>query len=503
MTHDPTPPAHRPPLALAEALSTSRSVALVHVDASLAVLDSNPAARDALGAPLAAGDDLARVVVREDADRLRAALASGGDHAGPFLLRSSAAPGDEEAALLLSVVAVPDRSGVGGFALLGRSAAPDLRREARILRARRFEIVGQLTGGIAHDLNNRLSTVTTFSDLLLGDFPPGSQEAEDLAEIKTAGLDSATITRKLDLFAGGHAGGATHASIADVVRDFEKLIRRFLGSTIALTTEYEPDCPEVPVAPIRIEEALIALVANARDSMPDGGTLTLRVFRDGRGEDGGSGRVALEVVDTGSGDVVPPVERALEPFFSTREGALGSGLGLATVHGILQDAGGTFHLTRDEGHTRVRLTFPAAAEDGVGDEVTSMSGRAGEGGGMGRGPVGLIEPDAAQRSALTRALEREGFDVRAAADHATLMAQGDGHAAVVVDVEGRPGAGWRILEALRSGAPERPVILLRRRTSPRITPPGTRGVTELAKPTHGAAIREALTHLGVQGAAGT
>jgi two-component system, cell cycle sensor histidine kinase and response regulator CckA len=330
--------------ALASALAASEAAAVLVVGPDLVVEDANPAAARALGGGnLPAGTPLSDVVDPADLGRLRGAISDGS--AGlPLLLRSAAAPKDSERALLVSLVEIPDGgTGAARFVAIGRPAGPDLRREARIIRAQRYEIVGQLTSGVAHDLNNRLSTVTTFSDLMLGDAEPGSQDAEDLAEIKRAGLDAATITRKLDLFAGGHAGGATESSLPAIVRGFEKLIRRFIGSEISLVTELDDACAPVDSPPIRIEEVLIALVSNARDAMPEGGTLTIRAHPD----PSGAGRVVLEVHDTGPENVLAPIEQALETFFSSKSPSVGSGLGLATVHGILVALGGTIEMVRE------------------------------------------------------------------------------------------------------------------------------------------------------------
>src|SRR5690606_8773210 len=307
----------------------SAAVALVVLDDELRVRGLNPAARAVLapGPGDRAGALLDDLVEPADVARLREELGSGGDLAGPFLLRWAGSGADPDAALLVSVVRASGDVGDARLVLLGRSAGPEVTREARVLRARRLQIVGQLTSGLAHELNNRLSTVTTFSDLLLGDAEPGSQDAEDLAEIKQAGLDSAVIMRKMDLFSGGHAGGARESFLDQVIADLEKLLRRFLSPDVALDTSIEPDCPSAAVAPIRIEEMLVALVANARDAMPEEGRVSIRVRAGHRTERYPGGCVVLEVADTGDARDVPPLSRAVEPFFSSRPPEGSSGLG--------------------------------------------------------------------------------------------------------------------------------------------------------------------------------
>jgi len=494
--HDPAHPTNAwRSNAITEALQASEVVALIMVDQGLAVQAANPAAVSSLGEQLCPGTPLAAAVALEDVERLSTAAAEG-SRAGPFLLRSRATPEDEHRALLVSVLALGGDD--GRFALIGRSAAPDLKREARILRARRFEIVGQLTSGVAHDLNNRLSTVTTFSDLMLADAEPGSQDAEDLAEIKNAGLQSAVITRKLDLFAGGHAGGATESSVSEVVRGFEKLIRRFLGSAVQLVTELDAECPPVPVPPIRIEEMLIALVANARDAMAADGTLTIRV-RNHTGDPDGHPRVRLEVIDTGTDDTLAPIGTALEPFFSTKVDTLGSGLGLTTVHGLLRECGGAMSIERSGASTQVVLTLPALIEetalDTPGSGADARSPASNVAGRAQSFSIALVEPDPGQRSALVRDLERDGLAVTAVGTVGALLASGASPRVVVADVEDRPGAGAATVAALRALGPEIPVLLLRRRATPRVAPAGVPGVLELAKPADLDSIREALAHL--------
>ncbi len=470
---------------LGAALVRAPGTAVLAVDPELLVLDANEAARAVLGDGLRRGSPLASAVAAEDVKRLRDAVSRMPDAAPPLLLRSVSDPADAAQALLVSLVPMQGAHRES-LVLLGRSASADLEREARILRARRWEIVGQLTSGVAHDLNNRLSTVTTFSDLMLSDAAPGSQDAEDLAEIKQAGLDSAEITRKLDLFAGGHAGGETDCAPPDVVRGFEKLIRRFLGTSITLETELDDSCPRVPTPPIRLEEILIALVANAREAMPDGGVLTLRAVPGGHEDPPGT--AVLEVADTGPEDALPPLARALEPFFSTKPHGTGSGLGLGTVHEIAGDLGGRVSLTRRDGVTVARVTLPGRASVGG----PGREGAQAELGGEGPSRVGLVEPDEAGRRALARGLARDGRDVVAAATVAELGAPTLPLDAVVLDVPDHGRAGERMVAEVRAHRPDTPIVLLRRRASPTAASPNTPRLVELAKPTDLARLRRAL-----------
>lgn len=478
--------------ALARTLATSETMAALVVDPDLGVADANPAAREILGGDLVAGAHLADLVHGSDLEGLREAISTGAPRSGPLLLRSAQAPQDPDRALLASTLHIDDSA---RFVLLGRCAALDLRREARILRAQRYEIVGQLASGIAHDLNNRLSSVTIFSDLMLGDAEPGSQDAEDLAEIKQAGLDSAVITRKLDLFAGGHAPGASATSLPEVVRGFEMLIRRFVGEKIELETELDDRCAAVSAPPIRIEEVIIALVSNARDAMPEGGVLTLRAIPGAPASD----TVVLEVIDTGLEDLRAPLQQALEPFFSSKPTEQGSGLGLATVHGIVTTLGGSIEMGRgDRGGvagTRVRITLPSLSQQNPDRSEGAAHATPAPTDGL---KVALIEPNLMARQAIERGLSRSGAGVSAFADLSALTADPSRWEAVVADVPDLPGAGQALIEAIRAHQAGTPVVLLRRRASPCAVPPDTRGVLELAKPTDLDAIRAALADVSRQ-----
>jgi hypothetical protein len=283
--------------------------------------------------------------------------------------------------------------------------------------------------------------------------------------------------------------------VPEVVRGFEKLTRRFVGGTITVDTDLDDACPMVATSPIRIEEILIALVSNARDAMPEGGTLTIRALPG----DGGSRSAVLEVHDTGTEDLTAPLERALEPFFSSKPQSDGSGLGLATVHSILTDLGGSIEMTRSNGGgTRVRVTLPGMP-DGDADPA-GAAGRRSAGAAADGMKVALIEPDIEIRGAVERGLARSGALVWAFGDISMFGADGSRWDAVIADVPDHPGAGEALLRAIRDRHATTPVVLLRRRASPCAVVPGTSSVLELAKPTDLETIREALWRVSGGGA---
>jgi signal transduction histidine kinase len=465
------------------------------VESDLTVSGASPAAERILGGPLR-GRNLGEAVLDEDCDRLREEL-SGGEGAGALLLlraRPDADPSASEAtraaerrptdipALLVTLEPFrADEPTAGGALLVGRDATEELTREARVRRAARYEIVGQIASGVAHELNNLLSTVTTFSDLLLGDVDEGSTAAEDLADIKHAGLDASRVVRKLDLFACGLPAGPPEASAAEVVKGLEKLLRRFLPNEVTLETELEPGLPDVSAPAVRLEEIVLVLAANARDAMPDGGALHIAV-RAGSGLADGRASVAVEVSDTGEGGAPPPIELATQPFFSTRPLGRGSGLGLGTAAGVVHDLGGTVGMERlASGGVRVRVELPAGGADAareVAEEASVEDGPVPE-------RVLVMEPRAGLRGVLMRSLARAGASVEGAAGLEEVERRDRGSATptiVVADVPDRPGGAILTVESLRRLWPDVPVLLMRGRTAGEEPVGSRKAVGEVLKP---------------------
>lgn len=327
--------------ALGDALASARSTPAVIVGRDGGVRFLNPCAGEILGREevSAAGDDLRALVMPEDRPALDRLLSVGATD--PALLRFADDGGTGVSALVLSAIALgPDHE--GGVLLLGRDASAEVVREARVRAAERFEIVGQLASGIAHELNNALSTVTTFSDLLAAGADPGSETADDLNEIKEAALEAAAVIRKLDLFAGGgRPSDGVGVHLPEVVQGATKLLSRFLTRGVTLTLDLDGATPEVLGTPRDVEEILFALAANAKDALDGSGTVTISA------RPGGSAMAptaVLQVADSGTGPRPPAADRAVEAFFSSKPLTHGTGLGLAVVDRIVTALGGTFRL---------------------------------------------------------------------------------------------------------------------------------------------------------------
>jgi two-component system, cell cycle sensor histidine kinase and response regulator CckA len=273
--------------------------------------------------------------------------------------------------------------------------------EARLHRVDRLESIGRLAGGIAHDFNNLLAVIRNYASFLVEDLPEGSQSREDLEQIRRAVDRATSLTRQLLIFARKERSAPRPLPLNEVVRDTERLLRRTLGEDVHLHTELDHSIPAVELDPGQAEQVLVNLALNARDAMPDGGTLTICTSSsDGRA-------VQLVVRDTGTGMPPEVADRAFEPFFTSKPEGKGTGLGLAMVYGVITGAGGTVDLQTAEGRgTTVTLTLPASNEPAPEEPERADEPP------RGRGETVLVVEDAdALRDLTRRILAEAGYKV--------------------------------------------------------------------------------------------
>jgi signal transduction histidine kinase len=230
--------------------------------------------------------------------------------------------------------------------MFGGTAGPHLKQQ--FLQAQRMEALGRLTGGVAHDFNNILTIVKGCAEMATAHVDDTNPARKDIDEIRKAAASGVALTRQLLTFSRQNAAQPAAVNINEVVRPLAEMLRRLVGEHIDFLTQFEGDVGRVLVDPGLIEQAVMNLVVNARDAMPEGGTLTIRTasaaldakFARTHNLGGAGAFVSVAVADTGHG--LTPDERAriFEPFFTTKGPGRGTGLGLATVHSIVHDAGG-------------------------------------------------------------------------------------------------------------------------------------------------------------------
>ncbi|HUQ46391.1 MAG TPA: response regulator [Gemmatimonadaceae bacterium] len=290
--------------------------------------------------------------------------------------------------------------------------------EEQLHQAQKMEAVGQLAGGVAHDFNNLLTVITSYCGMLLSDTPADDPRSVDIAEIGAAATRAAALTRQLLAFSRRQVLQARLVDVNVLTRQLETLLRRLVREDISIVTSLEAVGATVWADPGQLEQVIMNLVVNARDAMPDGGTITIGTATEQLSPelpsspeiDAAAGRcVVIEVSDTGCG-MSPAVQaKIFEPFFTTKAAGVGTGLGLATVYGIVRQSGGEIAVDSTPGAgTSFRIFLPRrdGAVAPLVDPPTSM--RAVRGGGE---TVLVVEDDSAVRAVANRILRKEGYDV--------------------------------------------------------------------------------------------
>jgi PAS domain S-box-containing protein len=352
--------------------------------------------------------------------------------------------------------------------------------EDRLRQAQKMEAVGQLAGGVAHDFNNLLTIITGNLEFLRADLPewlaPDHPARQDATEIAQATDRARTLVQQLLTFSRKQPVHPRRLDLGELVRGTEKLLRRVIGEEITLGVQVAHADARVEADPGQLEQVLMNLAVNARDAMLTprhghdgrGGTLTLAVdlvtlaAPESRGWDGAApGRwVRLRVRDTGHGMDAATQARAFEPFFTTKDVGAGTGLGLATVFGIVRKAGGVTRLDSAPGRgTTFTVLLPhAAPAEGERAPTPTVASR------TVTATLLLVEDEPGVRVTTRRLLERSGYTVREAADGAQalrLWAEcGDGIDAVVTDVRMPAFGGTELVARLRAERPALPVVFV-------------------------------------------
>ncbi|HTO72305.1 MAG TPA: PAS domain S-box protein [Gemmatimonadales bacterium] len=287
------------------------------------------------------------------------------------------------------------------------------RLEDQLRQSQKMEAVGLLAGGIAHDFNNLLTAILGTAALLAEDLPEGSPLRNEAKEIETAAQRGASLTRQLLTFSRRQAAQPRAVELNSLLTQMSHLLRRLLGEEIRLVTHLERSGVWVLADPGHLEQVVMNLAVNSRDAMPRGGTLTIRTghTRTLIGADS-QASVLLTVEDTGIG-MGPEVQaRAFEPFFTTKELGRGTGLGLATVYGIVQQAGGSIELESSPGHgTTVRVRLPATRPEDSSDQNAEAPSMA-----RGSETILLVEDEAPVRAVAQRTLSSAGYRVLEASE---------------------------------------------------------------------------------------
>jgi nitrogen-specific signal transduction histidine kinase/CheY-like chemotaxis protein len=300
--------------------------------------------------------------------------------------------------------------------------------QERLAQAQRLESLGQLAGGVAHDFNNLLAVILNYAEFAAEELAAATESDwagrcesahDDLEQISRAGERAASLTRQLLAFARREVVQPQVLDLDSVITAVEGMLHRTLGEHVELVTSLAGGLHPILADPGQLEQVLVNLAVNARDAMPGGGTLSIdtsNITVDADSIAGGSEsppgqQVRLRVSDTGAGMTPEVVEHAFEPFYTTKSDSGGTGLGLATVYGILQQADGHIRIYSEPGGgTTFSITLPATTQAATREarEHTYQRSPSGE-------TVLVVEDEAALREVTRRILARNGYQVITAA----------------------------------------------------------------------------------------
>src|SRR5215470_13139375 len=343
--------------------------------------------------------------------------------------------------------------------------------ENQINQSQKMDMVGQLAGGIAHDFNNVLSAIMMANDFLLNAHKPTDPSFQDIMQIKQNATRAATLVRQLLAFSRRQTLRPQVLDLGEALSDLTMLLRRLIGEKVKLDLIHGRDLWPVKVDVSQFEQVIVNLAVNARDAMPEGGTLTVKTGNVGADDAAqlsykgmpAADYVRIDMIDTGTG--IPPdiIDKIFEPFFSTKEVGKGTGLGLSTVYGIVKQTGGFVYVDSEAGkgtafhiflprhrqelepHVEPQATNGAASEAKPKPDLT------------GQGTILLVEDEDGLRSLNARGLRSRGYSVIEAANGVEAieaLAEKDGQVDLVVsDVVMPEMDGPTMLKEMRAKNP--------------------------------------------------
>jgi two-component system, cell cycle sensor histidine kinase and response regulator CckA len=360
---------------------------------------------------------------------------------------------------------------VGGVAAVLTLADNAERRklEEQFAQAQKMNLVGQLAGGIAHDFNNILTAIGGFCELLLQRHPPGDSSFADINQILTNANRAASLVKQLLAYSRQQTLKPTTVQITDLITEQVVTLKRLIGDRMKLDVQHGRDLPTVRVDQGQFYTVVMNLVVNARDAMPQGGTISIRTFevkpatlpKERADVMEKRDYIAVEVRDTGSGIAADVLPKIFEPFFTTKAIGQGTGLGLSTVYGIVKQSNGFIFADSLIGvGTAFTIYLPAYA-DAVAEIVAAPVPLQDL---WGKATILLVEDEDAVRAFATKALERKGYTVLSAAsgEEALELLERDVAAVniLVTDVVMPNMDGPALALKVRAARPDLPVLFM-------------------------------------------
>jgi len=354
---------------------------------------------------------------------------------------------------------------VGGIVVNARDVTEREILETQLRQSQKLDAIGQLASGIAHDFNNILTAIIGYSDLLLDQFE-GDAAKSDVEQIRDAANRAAKLTSQLLAFGRKQVMTPRVLDLNLLIRNLNGLLRRLLGEDVELITTLDDGLSPVRADPGQLEQVIVNLAVNARDAMPGGGRLTIHTRNISAGEmpaspsDESGPQVLLAVTDTGTGMAPEVMSHIFEPFFTTKDRGRGTGLGLATVFGIVKQSGGQIRVVSREGAGstfRIYLPQAAAAVDPVDKDELAPPARASE-------TVLVVEDEPAVLALARRLLAMAGYRVLEARDRDSAISVARSHSGpihlLLADVVLPGASGRELAERIVTERPEMRVLYM-------------------------------------------
>jgi signal transduction histidine kinase/CheY-like chemotaxis protein len=365
--------------------------------------------------------------------------------------------------------------------------------EEQLRQSQKMEAVGRLAGGVAHDFNNLLTAILIYSDLLLGTLDDQSPLRNHIEEIKKAGNRAASLTRQLLAFSRKQILQPKVINLNEIISDMKDMLGRLIDEDIEMATVLDPELGDVKADPGQIEQVIMNLVINARDAMPGGGKIVIETlntsleYHDTKGKDNHKIMpfVSMIVRDTGHGMDKETISRIFEPFFTTKEEGQGTGLGLSTVYGIINQSGGSIEVESELGKGAIfKIYLPqftvnkAIKEKSLSFNVSQTNSRT----------ILLVENEEMVRMLILGILKMKGYTVLAAANGKEALALCERYSQpidlLITDVVMPQMNGREVVEALIQSRPELKVLYISGHTDDAIVRRGvlTEEINLLQKP---------------------
>ncbi len=404
----------------------STPMAIASIDAQGGVLESNAGfARLAAAAMAGVERNLPAAVVERDRAALEAALAAARDGKGDIKPVDVTLAGKDEKSARIYVSAAESGQPGGAVANVFALDTTELRTlQESFAQSQKMQAIGQLAGGVAHDLNNVLTAVIGYSDLLLAAHRPTDPSFNDIMQIKQNGNRAASLVRQLLAFSRRQTLRPQVLQLGEQLAEVQMLIRRLVGETIEVELKHGRDLWLVKADANQFEQVIINLCVNARDAMPEGGRIMVRTRNVTPAECAAFGEkslvaaeyVLVEVEDTGHGIPADVVGKIFEPFFTTKEVGKGTGLGLSTVYGIVKQTGGFVFAKSEPGKGALfQVLLPRHVPSPAEETAKKETAKPVAANLTGQGTVLLVEDEEAVRAFGARSLASRGYTVLEAA----------------------------------------------------------------------------------------